>query len=106
MRMRTSRLLRTLRGLEEVREVPQVHLAELVEMRHRRPRGDAGRALQVVDLELDPAALRTLLRQIGRTQVGRARAEVRVAGQAACLGEELRPRERRLVAHEALFLRP
>ena len=64
------------------------------ERRHRRARVHARRALQVVDLELDALALRALVPR-GRARRGsRAGAEVRVAVQAADLGEQLRAGDR------------
>src|SRR5207237_5371402 len=48
-----SLLVRALGGLEEDRELAEARVAERRKGRHRRPRAHAGRALEVVDLELD-----------------------------------------------------
>src|SRR6266540_4666730 len=103
---RASSLTRALRGLEEDGELFQVGVAELPEARHLRARIDAARALEVVDLELDPLVLRALLRKGGRAEVRRAGPEIGVAVGTAGLGEQLRPRNRGRVVRETLLGRP
>src|SRR6266498_3618578 len=100
---RVSSLFGALRGLEEDGELSQVGVAELSEARHLRARVDAARALEVVDLERDPLVLRALLREVGRAEVRRAGPEIGVAVGAACLGEQLRPRNCGRVVREALL---
>src|SRR6266542_819599 len=87
-------LLSSLRRFEERRERAQVLLAARVEMGHRRTGVDAARALEVADLELDPLVLGAFAREVGRAELGAAGAEVRMAVQAAGLGEQLRSRDR------------
>src|SRR5207237_1750806 len=99
-------LLRSLGRFEEVRERGQVLVAETRERRHRRTGVDAARALQVGDLELDALVLRALRREVRRAEVRGARAEIGVAGQAACLREQRRAGLGELVPCEALLLRP
>src|ERR671935_1608293 len=106
-KMRTEdSMLGPFRGLEERCELLQVRLAERSEDRHRRALVDAARALQVRDLECDPLSLRALGAQVRRTELRAADAEIGVAGRAAGLGEEPRTGHGRLVAREALLLRP
>src|SRR5215471_2099820 len=69
-------LLAALRRLEENGELVQPLVAERLELRHGRTRVDARRALQVPDLEVDTETRRTDVRQVRRTEVRRARAEV------------------------------
>src|SRR2546422_5252083 len=102
----TRGLFGALRRLEERGERLQVLRRQSVEMRHRTPALDAGRALQVRDLERDSLPFRALRRQIGRPQVAAAGAVVGVAADAADLREQLGPRDRLQVARVALLLRP
>src|SRR6478735_7616883 len=71
----------------------QVGVAEGRKGRHRRALVDAARAFEMCDLELDALVLRTFRRQIRRTQLRTAGAEVGVAVEAAGGREELRPRD-------------
>src|SRR5437762_14101423 len=99
-------LLRALGTLEERGELLETRGTKSPERRHRRARVDARRALQVRDLEREALVLRTLGRQVRRAREPTARAEVRVAVEAARDGEEVRARDRRRVVREALLLRP
>jgi hypothetical protein len=63
-----SLLADAFRRFKEHRELVQPSLAEGSELRHRRAAVDAGRALQVVDLELDAEVVRA-----DRGQIRRAR---------------------------------
>src|SRR3954469_3191330 len=92
--------------LEECRELREAVVAEVRERRHRRAGVLARRALEVLDLEVDPLVLRAFRSEIGRAEVRAAVAEVGVAVQTARDREQLRPGDRLLVPREALLLRP
>src|SRR5947199_3441532 len=91
---RRRRLLRALGRLEEGCELPEIVRAEVLEARHRRAGVDAGRALEVVDLELDPLLLRAFVRQVRSARKAAARPQIAMAVQTADLGEDLRARNR------------
>src|SRR6185503_21013502 len=78
-----------LRLLEEGGELVVLLVREAREGRHRRTGGHAARALEMVDLELLPAAFGALGGEVGRPEVRRARAEVRVAAQTTRQSEDL-----------------
>src|SRR5689334_1469116 len=104
-RKRTGRpSLRALRRLEEDREIVQVLVAETREGRHRRARVHARRALEVPDLEVDAELLRPDRREVRSAGEAAARVDVRVAVEAARLGEEACPWHGAL--REVLLLHP
>src|SRR2546423_1546067 len=90
----STRLGTAFRGFEEYRELVQALVAERREGRHLRARIDAGRTLEVVDLELDAEVPGADVRQIGRTEVRASGPVVRVTGRTARGGEERHPRLR------------
>src|SRR4051812_29681240 len=72
-------LLLTLGSFEEDGELAQAFLPERRELRHRRAGIHARRAFQMVHLERDSLVLRPFGGEVGRPEVRRASAEVRVA---------------------------
>src|SRR5215213_623559 len=75
-------------GLFEERSQLLVLLVrEVRERRHRRAGVDATGALQVVDLELNPAVLRPFRAEVGSAEVGSSGSQIGVAAEAARLRE-------------------
>src|ERR1700737_4858380 len=89
---------------EERRELLQRRRAERLERRHRRAGVDAGRALEVTDLEVDAEVLRADVRQIRGAEVGGAGTEIGVTGGAAGDREQLRAGHGLRIVAEALLL--
>src|SRR5947209_1182771 len=103
---RTPALSRSLRDREEDADVADVLRApEVPELRHDVV-AELARVGDVAGEELRPLADLADRGQVRRAQVGRARAEVGVAGGTARLGEELRTGDGLWIPGEALPLRP
>src|SRR5262249_31109494 len=89
-RTRTTCLLPALRGREEDADVADVlRAAEVAELRHDRV-AELARVADVPREELSALSARSDRAQVGGALVRRPRAEIRVAGRAARLREELR----------------
>src|SRR5262245_62148811 len=99
-------LLAALGCLEEGGQGSEVLRPLAGEGRHRAARIDARGALQVRDLEGDPLVLRSLVAEIGRTEIVTPDAKVGMAVETADDREELRPLHGHGIVGESLLLRP
>src|SRR4029077_6304393 len=99
-------LLPAARGVQERGDRLDLRRGELIAESRHHGVAELARVGDVIGEPLNAAAARALVTEIGRAEVRRAGAQVRVTLLAACLGEQLCARQRPRVVLEALFLRP